>query len=76
MTDYMMALKADIHFRNALEKIKEKSRPIVPAYSLCDTVEAREALLEKIKFETGRQDGFDLLFRLLTGESQTKSTKE
>jgi len=31
-----------------------------------------EALLEEIKFRAGQQEGFDLLFQLLTGSKPTE----
>ena len=69
MNDYLKALRADTPFRNEMKKLYEKSRPIIPKYTVCETVEERETLIEKIKIKTGEQAGFDMLYQLLTGET-------
>jgi hypothetical protein len=71
MSEYLKALKADTPFRDAMKKVRERSRPIVPKYTVCETVEQRESLIENIKIKTGEQAGFDMLYQLLTGESPT-----
>ena len=50
-----------------MKEMKER-RPVLPRYQPQATSEANQELLEKIKFETGRQDGFDLIYLILTGE--------
>lgn len=45
-----------------------KSRPVVPAYRPAGSIEANNAVIEELKYQSGRQDGFDLLFKLLTGK--------
>jgi hypothetical protein len=46
----------------------KKFRPVVPAYRPCQSTEETQALWESIKYETGRQQGFDKIYLLLTGE--------
>lgn len=45
-----------------------KLGPVVPKYTPQASTEANEQLLERIKFESGRKEGFDLLLLFLTGE--------
>ena len=61
-------LKLDPFFRDWVEELK-KSRPVVPSYQPGDLQETQE-LLERIKFESGRREGFDLLLLYITGEKQ------
>lgn len=53
-----------------LELLKEidQQRPVVPNYRPAESSEDERALLERIKFESGRQAGFDLFRLYLTGE--------
>ena len=69
MSDYIKALKADGKFRDEMAKVRKASRPIVPAYTVCASVEERSTLLETIKIKTGEQAGFDRLYQILTGET-------
>ena len=46
----------------------QKQRPVVPKYRPGLTSEETAGLLEQIKYESGRRDGFDHLLLHLTGE--------
>lgn len=54
-------------FRETMKELK-KLRPVVPVYKPCQTQEEMFSLLERIRFESGRQEGFDLIHLLLTGD--------
>ena len=54
-------------FKGLMAEMK-KHRPVVPAYKPCQSREEADSLMERIKYESGRQEGFDLLFLRLTGE--------
>lgn len=45
-----------------------KHRPIVPTYRPAGSLEESNAVIEEIKFQSGRQEGFDFLFKYLTGK--------
>lgn len=63
------ALRVRTHelFKGWMEEL-EKQRPVVPEYRPQETRDAEHALLERIKYETARQQGFDLFRLYLTGE--------
>jgi len=44
-----------------------KSRPLVPRYTPQLTRDATENLIEQVKHQSSMQQGFDLLYQLLTG---------
>lgn len=73
MTDngktWLVELRNDPKFRQVLKEFKEH-RPVIPVYEPQSTSEATQELLERIKFETGVQKGFDLIYLLLTGEKR------
>ncbi len=46
-----------------------QNRPVIPRYVVAETTQERELLIEQIKCQTFKQDGFDLLYRLLTGSN-------
>lgn len=54
-------------FLDLLKEI-DKQRPVIPKYQPAESSEEERSLLERIKFETGRQAGFDLYRLYLTGE--------
>lgn len=62
----LMKLRESPEFASIMKSMEEQ-RPIVPRYVPQQTKEAQEVLMEKIKFEMARQDGFDRLFALLVG---------
>lgn len=66
----LIKLRESQEFASIMQTM-EKQRPIVPRYQPQQTKEAQEVLMEKIKFEMARQDGFDRLFSLLTGKVVT-----
>lgn len=61
-------LRLNQHFRAALKELKELHAPVVPVYKPGQSQEETFSLLERIKFESGRKEGFDLLYLLLTGD--------
>ncbi|UOF80953.1 hypothetical protein [Caudoviricetes sp.] len=69
MNDYFKRLNAEPQWRKAIAELGKSARPIVPEYTVCQSVEERQTLIENIKIKTGERKGFDLLFQLLTGES-------
>lgn len=65
---FLQDMRVNPAFRSAMKFIAENHRPVVPAYKSAQTKEEEFAMLERIKFESGRQEGFDLVYLLLTGE--------
>jgi len=47
-------------------------RPITPKYRPCQTAAEEQMLIEKIKFQTGATEGFDLLWNHLVGKKAGK----
>ena len=64
---FLIELRINPLFQGLMKEINE-SRPVVPAYRPCQSQEETFSLLEQIKYESGRQQGFDLIFLLLTGD--------
>lgn len=60
-------LRANQIFHRLMKELRALSRPVVPGYRPGSTEEIA-MLVEKIKYETGRQEGFDLIYLYLTGE--------
>jgi len=56
-------------FTMAIEELK-KFRPVVPRYSPASSLEEEEHNMRRIRYESGRQDGFDLLMMYLSGDKQ------
>lgn len=54
-------------FQKAIGELK-KFRPVVPAYKPGQSLEENASLIERIKYESGRREGFDLLYLILTGD--------
>jgi hypothetical protein len=54
-------------FKDLINEIN-KQRPVIPTYQPGQSQEETYSLLERIKFESGRKEGFDLALLLLTGE--------
>lgn len=63
LKELLLKLNETPEFQVIMEELI-KQRPIVPKWS----PDGGELLMERIKFEMARQDGFDLLKRLLTGK--------
>jgi hypothetical protein len=51
----------------ALMKSMVVHRPVIPAFSLAPTKDEQEQIIEALKFNTARRQGFDALFQRLTG---------
>jgi hypothetical protein len=64
---FIAELRINPLFFETMKELK-KFRPVVPAYRPCQSTEETQALWESIKYETGRQQGFDKIYLLLTGE--------
>ena len=64
--DFATRIRAHELFPEWIAEI-DKKRPVVPTYEPTESSEEERALLERIKFETARQRGFDLFRLLITG---------
>lgn len=64
---WLIEIKNDPKFKQVMREFKEL-RPLVSRFKPQGSVEANNELLERIKYESGRQDGFDLIYLQLTGE--------
>lgn len=64
---FLQELRLNPLFKEAMKEIY-KSRPVVPAYKPGQSQEESISLLERIKYESGRKEGFDLIYLLLTGD--------
>jgi hypothetical protein len=64
---FLQELRLNPLFKEAMKEIK-KFRPQVPAYRPGHSLEENSSLMERIKFESGRLEGFDLIYLLLTGD--------
>lgn len=53
-------------FKGLMQELKAL-QPVVPSYKP-GTPQEVEMLFEQIRFESGRKEGFDLLYLVLTGE--------
>lgn len=65
--EFLARLRLEPLFFDVLKEI-DKQRPVVPSYQPTESGEEERALLERIKYESGRQAGFDLFRLYLTGE--------
>lgn len=59
----------DVTFRKLMQEIRAELRPIVRQWKPQETADANAALIEEIKFSQAQQQGFDLLYQILTGEN-------
>lgn len=64
---FLQELRLNPLFKQAMKDMQQ-FRPVVPAYKPGQSREEADSLIEMIKFESGRQQGFDLLHLYLTGE--------
>lgn len=64
---FLQELRLNPLFKQAMKEI-QKFRPVVPAYQPCQSREEADSLMERIKFESGRLEGFDLIYLILTGD--------
>lgn len=67
MNDLLLKLRESAEFRQIMDEL-QKYRPVVPDFRPQKTREETEFLLEKIKYQSGCRDGFDLLHKHLTGK--------
>lgn len=64
---FLQELRVNPFFKSSMEEIK-KFRPVIPSYKPGQSQEESISLMERIKYESGRQEGFDLIYLLLTGD--------
>lgn len=64
---FLQELRLNPLFKEAMKEIK-KFRPVVPAYKPAQSREEEDSLIERIKYASGEQSGFDLVYLVLTGE--------
>lgn len=64
---WLIEIKNDPKFKVVIREFREL-RPLVSRFKPQGSVEANNELLERIKYESGRQDGFDLIYLQLIGE--------
>ena len=66
MNDLLKASRESREFKIIMEGVKE-NRPIIPSYKPQKTIDETQNVIERIKYETAKQEGFDLLYHTLTG---------
>lgn len=66
MRDLLAKLRESAEFKQIMDEL-QRNRPVIPDYRPQATREETEYLVEKIKYQSGLRDGFDLLSKLLTG---------
>lgn len=64
--DLLTELRARGEFAAVMTDLLEH-RPAVPAFALAKTHEEQYMIVERIKYHTAMQQGFDLLYQHLTG---------
>lgn len=67
MKEVLFAYREQPEFRQLMKWLKDQYRPPLPRYSPEGDEAAQWAL---IKYVHGQQDGFDLLYRQLTGDKE------
>lgn len=75
MSDLLKAVRQNEEFK-AVMKDATKRRPIVPVFSICQTKDEQDMVVESIKYYTAMQKGFDLLYQHLTGESHGRTADD
>lgn len=73
MTDtaLMKQLRESPEFQAIMKELRT-SRPLVPAFAPCKTMDETANLMERMKYESARQTGWDGLFQALTGLKPTE----
>ena len=66
---FLSELRISPRFHSLVKELQD-ARPVVPAYKPGQSQEETISLLERIKFESGRKEGFDLVMLLLTGDRE------
>jgi hypothetical protein len=64
---FLSELRENPLFQEAMKEVK-KFRPVVPRYKPGMNTEENSSLIERIKYESAREEGFDLIYLILTGE--------
>lgn len=64
---FLGQLRQDPKFKHVLRELQQL-RPVIQSYRPQSSQEANQQLMEEIKYDSGRQAGFDLIYRFLTGE--------
>ena len=64
---WLVELRNDPKFRQVMKEFKEL-RPFIPRFKPQASIDGSAELMEQIKFESARQDGFDLIYSQLTGD--------
>jgi len=65
--ELLFALREDPRYQAVLAEVSLQ-RPTIPRFEPQRTTEENDALVEKIKFFSAQQKGFDLLYMALTGQ--------
>jgi len=68
MSDLLEALRKNREFTAVLDEAL-KRRPVIPAFSICETKDQQEMVVEHIKYHTAMRNGFDLLWQHLSGRA-------
>lgn len=66
MIELLKALRESQEFKIIMEGMK-KERPVIPYYRPQKTMDETANSIEQIKYQSAKQEGFDLLFEKLTG---------
>lgn len=66
MKELLASLRLLPEFQEIMRELA-KDRPIVPPYTMSETIEADEAMIRVIKDLSAQQKGWDLLWMKLTG---------
>lgn len=65
---FLSELRENPLFQKSMQEVRQCFRPVVPAYKPGESQEETFSLMERIKYESGRKEGFDLMYLLLTGD--------
>ena len=60
--------RESLDFQRLMQEIRQEQRPVIQAWNPQATQDENARLLEEIKFSSALQQGFDLLFTILTGK--------
>lgn len=66
MKDFLPKYRESREFQLLMQWLKDQHRPSIPRYS----PQGGEDQWETIKYATASQDGFDLLYSILTGDKE------
>lgn len=68
MKELLKQLRESAEFQQIMQQMKHE-RPIVSDYYPGKTFDENQFAVEQMKFSSAQRQGFDKLYRLLTGES-------